>query len=97
MHVPATILDYWWEIPFGHDSVSGACSKAIDRLHKLIKKSKDQAPIITILTHWQSLFSNGTYEGLESFTEFLEEVGRLVLDGALVWTKVSDFLVDYER
>ena len=54
-----------------------------------IRELVDQDAPVLILTHWQSLFSDGTFAGLEGLAMLLERVNRRFGAG-LAWTTCSD-------
>lgn len=88
-HVPAMVEDYWWN----HNYSTKFCgtSKAMDRMRILLSSlSEEELPLITILTHWQSLYSNGSWRGLSDFVDFCHQVKSEF--GLSEWTTVSEHL-----
>lgn len=82
--IPATVPDLWWQTI--DDSTARPKEIAWD-LYQRCQRIAGEGGIPVVLTHWQSLFSNGLAIGLEA----LEELGRLVAqDPRLEWTCCSE-------
>lgn len=82
--IPATIPDLWWETI--DDAKANAQNIAL-RLYERCLQVTNAGGLPIVLTHWQSLFSNGLPSGLQALDEF----GRLVSeDGKFEWKKCSE-------
>ena len=78
--IPGTIEDYFWETILSGESSERYINELADKFITADGKSGDIAEAVrqntvpVLLTHWQALFSNGTWAGLR----VLEEVARRV-------------------
>lgn len=82
--IPATVPDLWWQTI---DDPTVNPREIAKSLYQRCRKIAGEGGIPVVLTHWQSLFSNGLAIGLEA----LEELGRLVSqDSGLEWTRCSE-------
>lgn len=82
--IPATIPDLWWEtIDDANSEPTDLAERLCDCTRKVVKAGG--TPVV--LTHWQSLFSNGLATGLKA----LDEYGKLIAeDGRFQWVKCSE-------
>jgi hypothetical protein len=79
--------DASWRTQFGEPSVQDTLITADGQCGRLVDLFRNGSPI-GFHTHWQSLFSNGRWTGLDDFRVTLERV-REHLTGTR-WTKCSD-------
>ena len=95
VHVPALVPDYWWPTIDSPRTDVEWVGELADRFitpdgrRGKIREVLDAGGWPVILTHWQSLFSNG----LESGLAVLDEVGRRVgetLAGEVQWMSFSE-------
>ncbi len=77
--IPANVSDLWWETI---DSATADPHDIARRLYEGCLRVVDAGGLPVVLTHWQSLFSNGLPSGLQA----LDELGRLIAeDGRFEW------------
>lgn len=82
--IPATIPDLWWETI---DDANADLDDIASRLYEHTTRVTEAGGAPVVLTHWQSLFSNGLRSGLKALDKF----GRLIAeDGRFEWVKCSD-------
>ena len=94
--VPVNAGDAFWQSQYGSASVRRRAARAgVDQLLSADGRSgriceivAAEAPV-TILTHWQSLFSNGTQAGLGGLKVLLERMGAH-LGGKIEWVRCSE-------
>jgi hypothetical protein len=95
--IPTTTDDVWWRTiddPRGERELAGAVADELllkDGSGGAIRRVLDAGGWPILLTHWQSLYSNGLWTGLRS----LDELGRRVNDTLtedVVWTTCSDLM-----
>jgi hypothetical protein len=88
--IPATVNDFWWETINSPRTDAGFIHGIADRILTAdghggqVRELLDTGSWPVLLTHWQSLFSNGTEAGLAA----LDEVGRRInrtLGGEVEW------------
>lgn len=80
-HFPALIEDFWWECQFNPEVTEDIQGRAFQKLIQVVKELKRKSPQelnLSVLTHWQSLFSNGTLKGLQEFEKFLHSLREVV-------------------
>jgi hypothetical protein len=82
--IPANVPDLWWE------TIDDANADPHDIAHRLYEGCRQVVAaqgLPVVLTHWQSLFSNGRPSGLQALDEF----GRLIAeDGRFEWKRCAD-------
>jgi hypothetical protein len=97
--VPATTSDPFWDTqrPMARTR-HAACAAAMAGVDALLAADGKRGRIpevvgrncpVTILTHWQSLYSDGTYAGLWGLERLLERL-REAYGGDLAWTTCGD-------
>ncbi|MCC7146752.1 MAG: hypothetical protein IT443_09920 [Phycisphaeraceae bacterium] len=95
--VPANTGDLWWNTQFAH-SPREAKQIAADGLDKLLsadgrsgrlREVFDAGGPLTILTHWQSLFSNGSAAGLWGLEQLLGRMKK-TFGSRIQWVRCSE-------
>jgi len=93
--IPATVKDYWWATIDSPREDAAFVGEVVDEMLTMdgrggrIRAILDAGGWPVLLTHWQSLFSNGVASGLA----VLEELGRRVqerLAGKVEWVTCSE-------
>ncbi|MBS1722078.1 MAG: hypothetical protein JSS66_03615 [Armatimonadetes bacterium] len=93
--IPATVADWWWETidsPRTDDAfVSGVCDNMLteDGKRGQIIDVLEAGGWPIVLTHWQSLFSNGLETGLAVLEELGRRLDQHLLD-RVEWMKCSE-------
>ena len=82
--VPATVPDVWWETI---DHPSADPEAMARRAYARVVAVAEGGGVPAVLTHWQSLFSNGLARGLRSFDRF---AALIAADGRFTWQRCSD-------
>lgn len=92
--VPATVRDYWWETIDSPRTDDAFVSGIADRM--LTEDGEGDIPRIlaaggvpVLLTHWQSLYSNGKETGLRVLDVLAERINRLLSDD-VEWMTCSE-------
>jgi hypothetical protein len=95
--IASTVPDVWWQTidspRTDRDWIAEVADQALtaDGGGGALRRVLDAGGWPVLLTHWQSLFSNGLETGLRA----LDEVGRrveAVLGDAVVWSSCSDLV-----
>lgn len=87
--IPATIEDHWWETIDNPNAVPAAIAR---RAYEETVRVAESGGVPVVLTHWQSLFSNGLRTGLTA----LDEYGRLIAaDGRFMWRSCWEMAREY--
>ncbi|MCS6860703.1 MAG: hypothetical protein NZT92_10335 [Abditibacteriales bacterium] len=82
--IPANVRDLWWETI---DDAHADPKDIARRLYEQTLQVVEAGGLPVVLTHWQSLFSNGAPNGLQALDEF----GRLIAqDGRFAWQRCSE-------
>jgi hypothetical protein len=94
--VPSNAGDIFWtmDLPNKDDRIK-MINDGIDRLVSpdgksgRIKQLMDNGMPVVVVTHWQSLYTQGTALGLEGFTALAERINK-VFGSSLEWVKCSE-------
>jgi hypothetical protein len=95
--IASTVRDVWWETidspRTDQEWIDAVADEVLTRDGRggAVRRVLDAGGWPVLLTHWQSLFSNGLETGLR----VLDEVGRRVdetLDGAVAWSTCSEMM-----
>lgn len=93
--IPATVNDFWWDTIESPRTDAGYVGEVADQMLTAdgrsgkIREALDAGGWPVLLTHWQSLFSNG----LESGLAVLDELGRRItanLEGQVEWSSFDE-------
>ena len=95
--IPATVTDHWWATIDSPRTDDEFLDRIVDRMLSADGRSGDIAKILAaggwpvVLTHWQSLFSNGLETGLQVLDRLGERVRR-VLGDRVEWLTCGEMM-----
>lgn len=82
--IPATVPDLCWETI---ENASADPEEIAHRLYEHTMKVAEEGGVPIVLTHWQSLFSNGLSTGLHALERYAR---RIAESGHFIWRKCSE-------
>lgn len=92
--IPANVRDFWWRTI---DDANADPQQIANELYECCITIADAGGWPVVLTHWQSLWSNGAVAQASSLTiglQALDEFARLIAeDGRFEWTTCSELAV----